>query len=92
MALTGSFTKASGELFLTQSAVSQQIQALESSLGIILFDRSGKRVRLTSEGKILLSYTDRLFNLYEEIETLFGHLKGLQKGKITIGANAEMGA
>jgi DNA-binding transcriptional LysR family regulator len=91
VALTGSFTKAAKEIFLTQPAVSQQIQALESSLGTTLFDRSGKKVRLTSEGEILLSYTHRLFDIYEEIELLLGQLRGLEKGKITLGATAVIG-
>lgn len=91
VAYTSSFTKAARELFLSQPAVSQQIQALESSLGITLFDRSGKKVRLTDEGEILLSYTNRLFHLYEEIELLFGQLRSLEKGKITLGATAVIG-
>ena len=91
VAHTLNFTKAARELFLTQPAVSQQIQSLEYDLGIILFDRSNKRIRLTSEGKILLSYTKRLFDLYDEIERLFDHFKHLEKGKITIGATAVMG-
>jgi len=91
VAYTGSFTKAARELFLSQPAVSQQIQALESSLGITLFDRSGKKVRLTGEGEILLSYTNRIFHLYDEIELLFGQLQSLEKGKITIGATAVIG-
>ena len=91
VAHTGSFTKAARELFLTQPAVSQQIQALESFLGAILFDRSGKKVSLTSEGNILLSYTDKLFLLYEDIEAVFSHLQSLQKGKITIGSTAVIG-
>jgi len=88
---TGSFTKASRALFLTQPAVSQQVQALESHLGITLFDRSGKKVMLTSEGEILLAHTGKLFRYYREIEELFGHLKDLKTGKITIGATAVMG-
>ncbi|MBU2054604.1 MAG: LysR family transcriptional regulator [Proteobacteria bacterium] len=51
VAATGSFTKAARELFLTQSAVSQQIRALENEIGGRLFDRSGKEIRLTGEGR-----------------------------------------
>lgn len=91
VAHTQSFTKAAGELYLTQPAVSQQIQSLENNLGVILFDRLGKKVRLTSEGEILLSYTKRLFDLYDEIEMLFDDLKSLEKGKITIGSTAVLG-
>ncbi len=43
VALTGSFTKAARSLNLSQPAVSQQIQLLEHSLGIMLFDRQGKK-------------------------------------------------
>jgi len=91
VAATGSFTKASRILFLTQPAVSQQVQALESYLGVTLFDRSGKKVMLTSEGEILLTYTVNLFRYYNEIEDLFGQMKKLKMGKITIGATAVMG-
>jgi len=91
VAQTGSFTLAAGELFLTQPAVSQQIKALEFFLGVTLFDRSNKQVRLTSEGEILLSYTDRLFHLYDEIDAIFSHMQDLKKGKITIGSTAVIG-
>jgi DNA-binding transcriptional LysR family regulator len=91
VAATGSFTKASRSLFLSQPAVSQQVQSLESHLGVTLFDRSGKKVILTSEGKILLKYTMNLFHYYNEIEGLFGRLQKLEIGKITIGATAVMG-
>jgi DNA-binding transcriptional LysR family regulator len=91
VAAAGSFTKAARELFLTQSAVSQQIRALEDEIGGRLFDRSGKKIRLTQEGEVLLAYSERLFDLHEEIETLFGSLRTLQKGKITVGATAVIG-
>ena len=91
VALTGSFTKAAGQLHLTQPAVSQKIQALENILGVTLFDRSGKTVQLTPEGEVLLSYTDRLFELYEEIGSLFSDMTELNTGRLSIGATAVMG-
>lgn len=91
VAATGSFTKAARELFLTQSAVSQQISALENEIGGKLFDRSGRKILLTGEGEVLLSYAERLFDLHEEIETLFGGLRTLRKGKVAVGATAVIG-
>jgi len=91
VAVLGSFTKAARELFLTQSAVSQQIGTLEAEIGGRLFDRSGKKIRLTGEGEVLLDYAEKLFDLHEEIETLFGSLRTLQKGKIALGATAVIG-
>ena len=91
VALAGSFTKAARALFLTQPAVSQQIQILEDEFGVSLFNRSGKTVRLTSEGEILLEHTTKLFQVYEEIQRLSDRLKGLEGGKISIGATGVMG-
>lgn len=48
-----SFTRAAGELFLTQSAVSRQIQALEQQLGVPLFERRHREIRLTGAGQQL---------------------------------------
>jgi LysR family transcriptional regulator, glycine cleavage system transcriptional activator len=48
-----SFTKAAGELFLTQSAVSRQVQALEEHLGVALFERRHREIRLTDAGQQL---------------------------------------
>ena len=91
VARTGSFTQAAGKLYITQSAVSQQVQALEHSLGITLFDRSGKKVSLTGEGEILLSYAKRLFDLYGEIVSLFELQRTLKKGKISIASTRVLG-
>jgi len=91
VARTGSFTKAAAELFLTQPAVSQQIKSLEETFGVSLFERSNKQVRLSSEGEILLGYTDKLFNLFEEIEILFDQFEDLDKGRIILGSTAVLG-
>lgn len=48
-----SFTKAAEELFLTQSAVSRQVQALEEHLGVALFERRHREIRLTDAGRQL---------------------------------------
>jgi DNA-binding transcriptional LysR family regulator len=91
VASTGSFTRAAHELFVSQPAVSQEIKALETSLGVVLFDRSGRKVRMTSEGEVLFSHAQRLFALHEEMESLFGRSRDLQHGQIKIGSTALMG-
>src|ERR1700756_2650043 len=52
-ARTLSFTKAAAELFITQSAVSRQIKALEDNLGLCLFERRPRSLALTEEGQAL---------------------------------------
>ncbi len=91
VAATGSFTKASRKLFLTQPAVSQQIQALEASLGVQLFDRSRKKIHLTREGEILLARASRVTSELREIKQLFQELSNLSRGRLDIGSSAIFG-
>ncbi|MED4584633.1 LysR family transcriptional regulator [Brevibacillus choshinensis] len=77
-----SFTKAAGELGYAQSSVTMQIQKLEQSYGVKLFERYGKSLRLTSAGEELLKIAVQMLNLYQQSkETLT--LQG--GGTLTIG-------
>lgn len=62
------FHKAAEQLFLTQPAVTLQVKALESDLGMRLFDRAGGRVSLTRQGSILLEYANKLAAMVSEAE------------------------
>lgn len=91
VAETKSFTQAARDLYLTQPAVSQQIQNLENALGVTLFDRGRRKVILTSEGEILFTYAQKIFGLLHELECAFENLNELQHGHVCIGATAIMG-
>lgn len=82
----GSFTKAGEELFMAQSAISQQVRKLETELGIQLFRRGARRVEVTLEGQVVLEHAHRVLaevnGLKEELE----ELTGLLRGKVAIGA------
>lgn len=60
-ARTASFRQASEDLRLTPSAVSHAIRALERSLGVALFVREGRSIRLTTEGELLMHHVERAF-------------------------------
>ncbi len=79
----GGVTRAAGVLNLTQSAVSMQIRRLEDMLGLRLFDRSTRRIRLTPEGEVLLGYARRMLALNDEAHR---RLTGdAQEGEIVLG-------
>ncbi len=61
-----SFSKAADRLGISQPTVSAHIQNLESELGVRLFDRSGRKVYLTTEGKTLLKYAKEIIKKKEE--------------------------
>ena len=86
-----SFTKAARSLFITQSAVSQQMKALEHSLGCSLFNRENRKVFLTTDGVLLLNYSTKFFDIYEEITSLFNSRAVTKKGKISLASTRVIG-
>ncbi|MFW6000723.1 MAG: LysR family transcriptional regulator [Halanaerobium sp.] len=82
-----SFSKAAEELFVSQSAVSQNINNLEKELKSKLFIRSTKNVKLTEAGRVLLKHIEPAYNLIENGEKTIKEINALQKGEIHIGAN-----
>ena len=63
---TGSISKASQELFISQPAVSQSIKHLESKLGGQLFFRTPKGINLTPEGEVLYKYIEQGYNMLKQ--------------------------
>ncbi len=83
----GSISGAARRLFITQPAVSAEIAALEHSLGVCLFLRTNRGVRLTEAGAVLSEYVRRAFSLLEAGEEKLRELSGLQSGTLRIGAS-----
>lgn len=84
-------TKVSEKLYVSQPSISQSINDLEKDLGVKLFDRMGKKLYLTHEGKIFLNYTKRILNIYDEAIKVIKEMNGLQRGKLKIGASTTIG-
>jgi len=82
-----SFSEASEELFITQSAVSQSIKLLEEKLKCKLFFRNTKRVKLTREGTILYGHIEQAFNYIKSGERTLEEMNSLGQGEIRIGAS-----
>jgi len=82
-----SFSRAAERLFRTQPAVSLALKRLEEELGETLLDRTTKGGTLTDAGTTLLPLAQRMLDLRQQIGDTFGALKGLQQGRLSIGAN-----
>jgi DNA-binding transcriptional LysR family regulator len=85
VARTESFTKAAALVHLSQSAVSRQIQDLEKSLGVQLFERFGGRVFLTTAGRILLEDAPRLLRQVENVRQRLRDIAQGTSGDIRVG-------
>lgn len=84
---TGSFTKATQELNMTQPAVSHAISSIEAELGVILFIRDRRKgLILTDIGKRMIVHTREVLKGIEKIEQEAAAEKGLEVGTIRIGS------
>ena len=80
-----SFTKAAEELYLAQSAISQQIRRLERELGVEVFRRNSRSVELTAEGQVILGYAQRVLAEVDGLHSELEELTGLLRGRLRIG-------
>src|SRR5262249_42264731 len=81
------FHKAAEHLFLTQPAVTLQIKALESDLGVRLFNRSASGISLTRQGTVLLSYAIKVADLVSEAERELDSGEDKVAGELSLGVS-----
>jgi DNA-binding transcriptional LysR family regulator len=83
-------SKVAKEMYISQPSISQCISEIEEEIGAKLFDRIGKKLYLTHEGKIFYDYTRRILNIYEEGVNIIKDSK-VNSGKITVGVSTTIG-
>ena len=84
VAEAGSFTNATINLNLSQSAISRQIQALEQDLKVQLFERHARGLTLTDSGEYVFKTAHEVISKLKEVETSLGDQKDKPTGKLTI--------
>jgi DNA-binding transcriptional LysR family regulator len=85
------FSQAAGHLNLSQPSVSSQIQALERQLGVALFRRAGRHIRLTEEGRLLVPLAREMVHLSTHIEETMASLAGEVVGHLKLGCSTSAG-
>ncbi|MBP3038610.1 LysR family transcriptional regulator [Bacillaceae bacterium Marseille-Q3522] len=88
----GSFTKAAQALFVTQPTISKMIKSIEEELGVTLFDRSGRNVKLTDAGKIIYSQAFIIIKSFHNLSSEIDDLIHLKTGNIHIGLPPMVGS
>ena len=91
VAEAGGFSRAGEVIHVSQPAISMQVAELEESLGTPLFDRLPRGVRLTDAGRTLLGYAQRIAILEGEAERAMRELRGLERGRLALGASKTIG-
>jgi LysR family transcriptional regulator, low CO2-responsive transcriptional regulator len=80
-----SFAKAAQSLHLSPPAITMQIKELEGHVGLPLFDRTGKKISLTTTGEYLLVYARKILATLKDAEDATARLQKLEIGTLTIG-------
>ena len=91
LAESGSFTSAARISGITQSAVSQQISALEKHFNSLLIERSKKMFRLTNEGQLLYDHSKEIMSTYEKLNSEMQALQNMVSGNIRVSTIYSIG-
>lgn len=92
VAQRGSFSAAAESLSYTQSAVSQQIAALEKEAGTILVERNARGVRLTDAGRALVVHAEAILARLADAEAELEAIAGVRAGRVRLGSFSSAGA
>jgi DNA-binding transcriptional LysR family regulator len=88
---TGSLTASARKLHISQPALSRELKVFEERLGVALFERHSRGMRLTQAGEILSQYAKRLFELERAAEGAMREIAGGHQGRLSIGASNTIG-
>ena len=91
VAEAGSFSRAAESVHVSQPAISMQVAELEAQLDLILLHRLPRGVKLTAAGQLLFGYAQRLGALADEARRAMAEVKGLRRGRLSIGASTTIG-
>ena len=86
VAQQGSFSAAADALYLSQSAVSQQIATLEREVGMQLLDRTREGPKLTDAGRVLVSHAEAAIARLDEAERELAAIAGLEGGELRLAS------
>ena len=86
VARQGSFSAAADTLYLSQSAVSQQVATLEKEVGLDLLERTTNGPKLTDAGQVLVTHADAAIARLEEAEHEVAAIAGLEGGELRIAS------
>lgn len=86
----GSLTKSAERLNLSAAAIHKQLKVLEAELGVQLYEKAGRRLRLTSAAEMLLPHIKNLLAQYDMALSALSEWKGLKRGTVRIGTGPTM--
>lgn len=87
-----SFSKAAQSLHSSQPSLSKAIKNLEEELGVVLFDRTTRYLRLTDDGEVVLKYAMETIAMSRDLQSTLNEGKQLKRGKLSLGLPPVIGS
>lgn len=84
----GSFSKAAQRLFISQPALSIAVRRVEEKVGLPLFDRQARPLRLTPAGEYYIACVEQVMQIEREMESHFSAMTGRKRGVVNVGGSA----
>jgi len=85
VAKSGTITRASDRLGLSQPTISSQIAAFEKTIGSQLFHKDGRRLMLTEAGRQIFDYAEQIFRLGEELNSSIRDRASANRSRVSVG-------
>src|SRR5271156_6650415 len=85
VAHAGTIVQAAEQLNVTPAALTSRIKLLEEDVGLLLFDRSGGRLRLTDAGEEVVQAAGRIELVLSDLGATLGAMRGQHAGRISVG-------
>jgi len=90
LAEVGSITRTAEKLHLSAAAIHKQLKVLEDELGLRLYEKVGRQLRLTQAAEVLLPHVKNLLGQYDAVLSALSEWKGLNRGLVRIGTGPTM--
>src|SRR5262249_4052193 len=87
---SGSLTKCAERLNLSAAAIHKQLKVLEEELSVRLYEKAGRRLRLTQAAEVLLPHVSSMLAQYDAALSALNEWKGLKRGIVRMGTGATM--
>ncbi len=87
-----SFTRASQTLHVSQPSISKMIKSLEDELGIVLLDRSERKLELTDAGQLVFEHAQKVLQLMENLSSSIDELRNVKRGHVKMGFMPTLGS
>ncbi|TGV02190.1 LysR family transcriptional regulator, partial [Mesorhizobium sp. M00.F.Ca.ET.186.01.1.1] len=86
------FTKAANALHVSQPSISKMMKALEEELGVVLLDRSERKMELTEAGELVYGYATKVLQLMEGMSSSIAEIRNVERGRVKMGMMPTVGS